>query len=462
MSEARRDAEADALAREVLRKGPDLGRRRMFHVAAWGATAAMAPGGTALAQAPATPGREAATPAAPTPAAPLRRIIQKDDSRLLNIGATVRTGRFWEFTTFQTPVEQFYVRNHYPTPTAETHPQLAKANWRLKIHGNAVEREMEIGYEDLLRMPARSIFSIMQCHGNGRTLFWEQQDMREVSGGNWLLGAIGLAEWRIVPMSHILGMVGLKDSAKAALFWSGVDGQGDIGRPLPIGQLRERGDDIGLAFQMNGVDLGPDHGAPVRLVVPGWGGAASTKWITEIKIADHDFWVRLNTKGEVYVGPTFEAPRPGPNDEFRGVTPEDIKGVPVEWMPPMSMLTVPLVLEKSPNIPANYPLQRGQLPTLPAGRQTLQGYAWGPQHGVRKVEVRVDGGEWREARLREPNLGRYVWVRFEMPWEAEPGDHVIETRTTDAAGNTQPAEVPFNLYGMANNAIPKFRVRVTS
>lgn len=447
MSEERRNAEAEALAREVIRNGPELDRRRMFQVAAWGATTAMAaaPAGVALAQAP---------------AAPARRIIQKDDSRVLNIGATVRTGKYWEFNTWQTPVEQFYVRNHYPTPVVETHPQLAKDAWRLRIHGNGVDREVTITYNDLLRMPARSIFSIMQCHGNGRTLFWEQQQMREVAGGNWLLGAVGLAEWRYVPMSHIMGLVGVKPTARHALFWSGVDGQGDIGRPMPMSQLRERGDDIGLAFQMNGVDLLPDHGAPVRLVVPGWGGAASTKWITEIKIADHEFWVRLNTKGEVYIGPTYQAPTPAANAEYRGATAEDVKGIPVEWMPPMSTLTVPLVLQHSPSVPANYPLQRGQLPTLAAGRQTMTGYAWGPQHGVREVHYRIDGGAWMPAQIRMPNLGRYTWVRFDFPWDAPTGEHVIETRTTDGGGNAQPAEVPFNLFGMANNAIPKFRIRV--
>jgi DMSO/TMAO reductase YedYZ molybdopterin-dependent catalytic subunit len=455
MSELRRNAEADRLAADAIRHGPDLGRRRMMHVAAWGATATMAaaPAGTALAQA------AAAAPAA-APAAPPRRILQKDDSRVLNIGATVRTGRFWEFSTWQTPVEQFYVRNHYPTPVPETHAQLAKQAWKLKIHGNGIDRELEIGYEDLLRMPSRSVFSIMQCHGNGRTLFWEQQGMMDVSGGNWLLGAVGLAEWRIVPMSHILGLVGLKADAKSCLFWSGVDGQGDIGRPIPVSQLRERGDDIGIAYQMNGSDLLPDHGAPVRMVIPGWGGAASTKWVTEIKIANHDFWVRLNTKGEVYIGPTYEAPKPAAGDEFRNATAEDIKGIPVTWMPPMSTLTVPLVLEKSPSVPANYPLQKGQLPMLRAGQQTMTGYAWGPQHGVRAVHYRVDGGAWQEATIRMPNLGRYTWVRFEFPWNAPAGDHVIETRTTDASGTAQPAEVPFNLFGMANNAIPKFRIRV--
>jgi DMSO/TMAO reductase YedYZ molybdopterin-dependent catalytic subunit len=299
----------------------------------------------------------------------------------------------------------------------------------------------------------------MECHGNARTIFWEQLGMRDVTGGNWVMGAIGLAEWRYVPMSHILGLVGLKPTAKACLFWSGVDGA-DMGRPLPIRELIERGDDIGICYQMNGNDLHLDHGAPVRAFVPGYGGAASTKWLTEIKIAEHNFWTRLNVTGEVFIGPSFTAPRPEPGDEFRGATAEQIRGPMVEWMPVKSTLTVPLVIEHSQSLPSNYPLQRGQLPMLAAGPQTMRGYAWGPQFGLAKVEYRIDGGAWQEARILAPNLGRYTWARFEFPWNATPGDHVIETRATDTRGTTQPAEVPFNLLGMANNAIPRFRIRV--
>ena len=122
-----------------------------------------------------------------------RRAIVKDDSRLLNIGATVRSGKYWNFTTFMTPVEEFYVRNHYPTPTAEQRPVLTPENWRLRIHGASVERPVELTYEQLLAMPSRSIIATMECHGNGRTLFWEQDGLtgEQVSGGNWVLGAVG-------------------------------------------------------------------------------------------------------------------------------------------------------------------------------------------------------------------------------------------------------------------------------
>jgi hypothetical protein len=131
-------------------------------------------------------------------------------------------------------------------------------------------------------------------------------------------------------------------------------------------------------------------------------------------------------------------------------------------MPIKTTLTVPLVLEKSPSVPANYPLKRGEWPLLKAGRQPMHGYAWAPQHGIRQVEYRIDGGAWQQATIVQPNLGRYTWVRFTFPWDASVGDHTIETRGTDAAGNVQPATIPFNQLGMANGAIPKFKIRVVA
>jgi DMSO/TMAO reductase YedYZ molybdopterin-dependent catalytic subunit len=447
MSQKKQQAQEEAMVRDALRTGPQADRRQFFvSAAALGAAAAAAP---SLAQAQAA-----------APAAPPRKVLIKDDSRLLNIGATVRSGNYWNFSTYMTPVEEFYVRNHYPTPLPEARPVLDPRNWKLKVHGNAVERAVEIGYEDLLKMPSRTVIATMECHGNGRSLFWEQQEMKDVAGGNWVLGAIGQAEWQIVPISHILGLVGLKRDAKSALFWSGVDGN-DMGRPMPVSELTSRGDDIGVCFRMNGNALTADHGAPVRLVVPGWGGTASIKWLTEIRIDSHQHWCRLNTRGETYIGPAYAAPAIAPNDEFiGGITAADVKGPMVTWMPIKTLITVPLVLEKSPSVPANYPLKRGEWPMMSAGRQLVRGYAWAPQYGIREVEYRVDGGPWQRAHIQGPNLGRYTWVRFDFHWDARPGDHVIETRGIDMAGNTQPETVPFNLLGMANGAVPKFKIRV--
>ena len=454
MSEKRLIEEQDRVVRDALGANR-LGRRDFLNVAAWtaaGVASAAASTGALAQTAPATP---AAAPAS----APPKRIIVKDDSQLINIGATVRTGPWHRFDSLVTPIEQFYVRNHYPTPTVDSHPQLRPENWRLQIHGDSVERPVTLTYEDLLRLPSRSIFATMECHGNGRTLFWEQQKMKNVAGGNWGMGAVGLAEWRYVPMSEIFNLVGLRANALEVLFWSGVDGAGDIGRPMPVRDILDRQNDIGIAFRMNGQDLGPDHGFPVRMLVPGWGGAASTKWVTEIKVSPNRFWTRLNTRGEVFIGPEYAVPTPGPNDEFRsGITAKDIRGTPVGWMNVKSTLTVPLVLRDSPSIPANYPLQKGQLPTVQVGQRLMTGYAWAPQ-GIRRVEYQINGGGWTQARIVEPNLGRYTWVRFDFPWVASRGVHTIETRATDRAGNTQPATVPFNELGVSNNAIPRFEIQ---
>lgn len=448
MASKQQQEQERALVKEALHIGPQSDRRRFFVSAAAFGAAAAAPG---LAQAQAAPA---------APAAPARKVLIKDDSRLLNIGATVRSGNYWDFSTFITPVEEFYVRNHYPTPIAEAKPVLDPKQWRMKIHGNGLERNLVISYDDLLKMPSRTIIATMECHGNGRSLFWEQQNQMQVAGGNWVLGAVGQAEWQYVPLSHIFGLLGLKKDAKSALFWSGVDGS-DMGRPMPVADIVSRADDIGICYKMNGNALTPDHGAPVRLVVPGWGGTASIKWLTEMRVDTHQHWCRLNTRGEVYIGPDYAAPAVSATDEFiGGITAADVKGPMVTWMPIKTLITVPLVLEKSPSIPANYPLKRGELPRMSAGRQLVRGYAWAPQYGIRDVEYRIDGGPWQRAHIQGPNLGRYTWVRFDFHWDARPGDHVIETRGVDMAGNMQAETVPFNQLGMANSAIPKFRIRV--
>ncbi len=456
MSEAKHQARDEAILRDVLKNGSNLDRRSLFvSAAAFGATAAAAP---ALGQqAPAVP------PAAAPSTAPARKALIKDDGRLLNIGATVRSGNYWNFSTFMTPIEEFYVRNHYPTPLVEQKPILARDAWKLKIHGPSVERPIEITYADLLKMPSRSIIATLECHGNGRTLFWEQGGFtgQQVAGGNWVLGAVGQAEWQYVPMSEIFARIGIKPSAKTVLFWSGVDGAGDIGRPMPYADVVSLQNDMGICFAMQGNPLTEDHGSPVRLVVPGWGGTAWIKWLTEIKVTDKRVWTRVNTKGECYIGPDYPVPEHAADDEFMpGITPADIKGPMVTWMPPKSFITVPLVIDKSPSLPANYPLKKGEVPKLAAGQQMIRGYAWAPRHGVKSVEYRINGGGWAQAAILQPNLGKYTWVRFEFPWDAKAGQHVIETRATDNAGTVQPESIPLNSLGMANWSIPKFRIEV--
>ena len=403
--------------------------------------------------------------AAPTPQPRYRPTFVKNLANLVDLNATNQGAAYWHFDSYITPVEDFFIRNEYPTPRADLDARVDPRQWRLKIHGNGVERELEIGYEDLLKLKSRSVTCTMECAGNGRSLFWEQQDMMTVGGTGWGLGGIGQAEWRIVPFSEIFALAGIKPSARHVLLWSGVDGktpnsQSDTGRPIPLDVLASMGENAGLAFKMNGADLPPDHGAPVRALVPGWCGAASTKWLTEIKIASHAFWVPLNTKRHVLIGPAYKPPLAGPGDEFRFASAADLRGEPVAWCPPRSLLTVPLVLEKQPKFPHNYPLRQGELPMIAAGDRMMTGFAWAPRHGVRRIEYRIDGRAWRKAQPMSPLADRLSWVRFQFPWLAEPGEHVVETRVTDRSGARQPESVPFNEGGFDFNAVPKFRIRV--
>lgn len=476
MSEGKK-VESERRLLDILLKPASAQSRRGFFVSAAGMAATAA-------TATATRAQQQAAANAPTAVPPdtlhhsMRKAVGrqrpsfvKDLGQLVDLNGFNQGGAYWNYKTFITPIDQFFIRNEFATPRAEHDLRVDPKYWTLKIHGDAVEGDLLISYDDLIRMPSRSIICTMECAGNGRSLFWEQQDMTsgalEVTGTGWGLGGIGQAEWQYVPMSHILSLVGLKKNAKAALFWSGVDNKenkpgaiGDRGRPLPIDVLRSNADVIGLAFKMNGQDLPADHGGPVRAIVPGWCGAGSTKWLTEIKIASHNFWVPLNSRAHVMIGPDYPPPTPEPGDEFRFVEPGGILGQAVTWSPPKSLITVPLVLEKQPKIPHNYPLQPGELPKLSSGRQTVRGYAWAPRYGVRHVEYRIDGGVWRRARIEQPNLGRFSWVRFDFPWDAPAGFHQIETRVTDRRNNRQPETVPFNKGGFDFWAVPKFKLEV--
>jgi sulfane dehydrogenase subunit SoxC len=472
MSEWRRTRIEKNILEAALKPSSSLDRRRLLiSAAAFGASAALTNNG-ALAQQLAVP-PDTLHPSSRTAAGRFKPAFAKDLSEMVDLNTYNQGGPYWNYSSLITPIEQFYIRNEFATPRAETEPRVDPRHWKLKIHGNAIERELTITYEDLLKMPSRSVISVIECAGNGRSLFWEQQDMvagnTAVTGTGWGLGGAGNAEWQYVPMSHILGLVGLKLTAKAALFWSGVDNkenkpgaEGDRGRPLPISVLREYAEVSGLAFKMNGYDLPPDHGGPVRAIVPGYCGVNSTKWITEIKIADHNFWVPLNSNNHVNIGPDYTAPKPEPGDEFRFVKPDGVLGQAVTWMQPKSLITVPLVLEKQPAFPGNYPLKQGELPKLASGPQTVRGYAWAPRYGVQKVEYRIDGTAWQTARIEMPNLGRFAWVRFNFPWSPEAGRHLIETRTTDRKGNMQPNSVRFNKGGYDYWAVPKFHIDVVA
>lgn len=314
-----------------------------------------------------------------------------------------------ELPGYLTPIDRFYIRNHGATPRIDVH------GWRLRVDGSGVRRPVEFSYDELLAMPHTSVIRAIECAGNGRVFFAENLG-RPARGTPWRTGAIGVAEWTGVRLAELLDRAGLTPGARDVMP-EGLD-EPRIDRPMPL--AKARADDTLLALAMNGRPLPPDHGYPARVVVPGWLGTASIKWVGRIQVAEEPLYSYWNTHDYVLSGP-----------DYAPVGPAD--GPPVTTMPPMSMLEL------------DWPA------VLPAGPHTVRGRAFSGEGRVSRVEYAVDDAAWAPARLTEPNITG-AWVRFELPWTASPGQHTIRTRTTDAQGHTQPDTVPWNEHGCLYHA----------
>jgi DMSO/TMAO reductase YedYZ molybdopterin-dependent catalytic subunit len=184
---------------------------------------------------------------------------------------------------------------------------------------------------------------------------------------------------------------------------------------------------------MNGAPLPPQHGFPLRLVVPGWYGMQNVKWLTGITVLEEPFAGFQNAVG------------------YRMYDADGTAGEPVTRMLPRS-LTMP------PGVPEFMTRER----RLEPGPVTLTGRAWSGQAPIERVEVSTDDGATFSAAVLDPPLGPHVWRGWRFDWEATEGEHVLCSRATDAAGNTQPLDPPWNLKGYANNAVERIRVVVAS
>ncbi|CAA9225319.1 MAG: putative sulfite oxidase, partial [uncultured Corynebacteriales bacterium] len=322
-----------------------------------------------------------------------------------------------------TPTDRFFVRNHTSTPV------LDRLAWRLRLHGDGLAGgPVELSLADLRRLPAESCTEAIECAGNGRRFFATQQG-EPVAGTGWRLGAVGVARWRGVRLGTVLRRAGISRHAVDVLpsgldphyVTDGVD-LGPVRRPLPVAKAL---DDVLLAYEMNGEPLLPDHGAPVRLVVPGWVGIASIKWVGDIEVSTRPLFSPWNTRFYRCFGP----------------------GHPAEGGAPLAELGVKSAFELP--LPA----------VLPAGRGTLlTGRSWSGHGPVVDVRVSTDGGaRWRRPRLR----GGPGWARWELPWTPPgPGAYELLARATDATGRTQPDRARYNTLGYLFDAVVRHPVRV--
>jgi len=189
-------------------------------------------------------------------------------------------------------------------------------------------------------------------------------------------------------------------------------------------------EDVLLAYELNGVPLPPQHGFPLRLLVPGWYGMTNVKWLRRIELLDEPFTGYQQARG------------------YRLRATEDEQGEPLARMAPRALLM-------PPGIPEFMSRER----TVDAGRIDLLGRAWSGHGTVASVEVRVDDGPWRPATLEEP-LGRWAWRGWSFAWDAAPGRHELACRAGDDTGLVQPEEPQWNVGGYANNAVQRVIVDV--
>jgi DMSO/TMAO reductase YedYZ molybdopterin-dependent catalytic subunit len=319
-----------------------------------------------------------------------------------------------------TPVGLHYLLVHYDVPMVDI------GAIRLRVGGH-VREELSLSLDDLRLRETLTEPVTMECAGNGRALL----DPRPVSQP-WVREAVGTGEWTGTPLAPLLEQAGVLDGAVDVVFTGldhGVEGglAQAYARALPVAAAARP--EVLLAWGLNGQALPPQHGFPLRLVVPGWYGMTNVKWLASIEV--------LNRRYDGYQNEVA----------YRLRATEDDPGVAITRMMPRALMA-------PPGVPEFMSRRRH----LPPGPVTVEGRAWSGWGEIDSVELAVDG-EWRPARV-EPGRGRFAWSRWTAEWDATAGVHELACRCTDASGNTQPDVPPWNVGGYANNAVQRVEVIV--
>ncbi|HEX7746747.1 MAG TPA: sulfite oxidase [Micromonosporaceae bacterium] len=321
-----------------------------------------------------------------------------------------------------TPVGLHYLLIHYDIP------HLATEQFRLRVDGR-VDRVLNLDLAALRARPTVTRRVTLECAGNGRALL----SPRPVSQP-WLVGAVGTAEWTGTPLAPLLREAGVADDAVDVVFTGADHGvergiEQDYQRALPLAEALRA--EVLLAYEMNGAPLLPQHGAPLRLVVPGWYGMAHVKWLRGITVTDREF--------DGYQNAVAYRLRQDADDE----------GVPVTRIEPRALVQ-----------PPGFPDFMSRTRVLRPGPCAIEGRAWSGHGQVVRVEVTVDGGaSWLAATLGPP-AGDFAWRPWHLDWSATPGSYTISARATDESGRTQPTEPAWNRGGFANNLVQRVPVVV--
>ncbi len=332
------------------------------------------------------------------------------------------------FKELITPNEALFVRWHIANIPTSVDLQ----TWRIKVGGNT-ERSFELSMDDLKGLPKVSYTAVIQCAGNGRSLFEPR-----VPGGQWGNGAMGNVTWGGARLKDILAKAGVKGDSVEVSF-NGLDSGPlptvpDLVKALPVDKALE--EDIIIAYEMNGKPLTMLNGFPARLVVPGWYASYWVKALSDVTVLSkplETFW--MNPAYRIPANPCACVP-PGTNPG---------KTVPINRMDTRSLIIEP-----------------SQGNRLPMGKEvTISGLAFSGGYGIKDVVVSVDGGKtWKEAKLGK-DLGKYSWVLWSLPWRpSQKGKYTLMARATDSIGESQPLDSLWNPAGYMRNNIEKVDVTV--
>jgi DMSO/TMAO reductase YedYZ molybdopterin-dependent catalytic subunit len=330
------------------------------------------------------------------------------------------------FNTWFTPVPRFFVRNHMHEPST-----LDPQEWKLAI-GGEVEHPYALDLAELSKLETHTVVNTLECAGNGRALY-----QPTVPGVQWQKGAVGTARFSGPRLRALLERAGVKSTGKHVMFRGLDEVPGKVPpfvRSIPVEKALDA--DTLVATHMNGAPLTAHHGFPARALVPGWVGAASCKWLTEIKVLDTEF--EGNFMNPSYRMPN-EAVKPG-----ESVKPQDTH--------PVTGLTVKSLIS-SPSDGA----------TLKAAAIQIHGVAWAGEADVVKVEISTDGGNrWNPAQLGREQA-HYAWRLWGYDWKTpKSGDYVIMSRASDSQRRTQPAAAVWNPSGYLYNAIDQVKIHVAA
>jgi DMSO/TMAO reductase YedYZ molybdopterin-dependent catalytic subunit len=321
----------------------------------------------------------------------------------------------------RTPAGLHYTLSHFDIPRLEA------ADHRLVVTGR-VAQSLDLSLDDLRALPARTLRVTLECAGNGRGLMSPRYPSMP-----WLHEGVGTADWTGTPLHHVLERAAPLAGAVEVAFLGADRGfdrgvEHHYGRSLKLADAMA--DQVLVAYAMNGAPLAPQHGFPLRLVVPGWFGMASVKWLARIEVLDRPF-----DGFQQVVGYHYRRHAADP-------------GVPITFAKVKSLM-VP------PGIPDWFTRRR----LVERGRVSLFGRAWsGAGNAVTRVEVGVNG-IWTDAQL-DPQRERFAWQGWRCEWHAAPGEHVLACRATDATGAIQPLEPEWNTNGMGNNGVQRVEVTV--